>query len=301
MSVSKSIEINAKPEIVFNEINSFSKWESWSPWLINDSTMHITIHEDKGKGAVMEWESQSFGDCRIIITHDEPNASIAANFDFGTNSKSSSIWFIENVETSTLVNWTFTTKEFTFWEKYFALIYRQDIKDLLTQGLKQLKSNCEELKFSRVGPIEIVEREAVPTVIMVDSVVDSRVEQRLSEMDAYLLRFLERRKMSPAGKPFIIKYGRVNDSLNKIARGYPLTERTWVWRTLQYFPLNGGRLVTVSHYGSQSTEKAHKVIKQYIQDNKLEIGGQNWEIELFDPEVDKDSTLWETKLYYPIN
>ncbi len=34
--------------------------------------------------------------------------------------------------------------------------------------------------------------------------------------------------------------------------------------------------------------------------HNLEQNGQSWEIELFNPEIDKDSTLWETKVYYPV-
>lgn len=301
MSVSASTEINAKPEIIFPEINNFSKWKYWSPWQQSDSTMKVSILKGNSKESRMVWESGKFGECRIIFTHQEPNSSVAANFDFGTNSKTTSVWFIENVATSTLVNWSFTTKELTIWEKYFALIHRSEIKELLALGLKKLKMHCEDLKFSRVGPIEIINSDQIPAVIMVDSVLESQVEERLSEMDAYLLRFFGRREMRPAGKPFVIRYGVVNDSLFKIARGYPMNERTWVWRTLQYFSMTGGKKVTASHFGSNSTDKAHNAIREYISKNNLEINGQYWEIELFTPEIDKDSTLWETRLFYPIN
>ena len=37
--VERSIEIDAAPEIVFDEINSLKKWNAWSPWLARDPSI----------------------------------------------------------------------------------------------------------------------------------------------------------------------------------------------------------------------------------------------------------------------
>lgn len=299
MKVASSVEINAKPEIIFPQISTFSNWENWSPWY-NDSTMQVRIIKDSGMEGELEWSSEKYGDCNVLFTHKEENASLAANFDFGTNSTSTSVWFIEPVDGSTLVNWTFSSNQLYLWEKYFALFYKTAIKNLLSEGLQELKIKSEELKFSRVGEIKIVEQEELPTVIMIDTVPANRVNDRLAEMDAYLLRFFDRREMQPAGDAFHIRYGAVNDTLEHVALGYPLPERTWVWRTLRYFPISEGKKVVASHFGSYPTNKTHKAIREYIAERNLQIDGQHWEVELFDPMVDKDSTLWETKVYYPV-
>lgn len=300
VKVSASVEVEARPEIIFPQINELRNWEEWSPWHKNNSTIQTFINGKNGQGASMHVENSLAGNFDVLITHNQPYESIAANFDFGTGSKTSSVWFVEHVKPGTLVNWTFTTKNLTFWERYFAYFSREKIKTVLNSGLDNLKQNCEELKHSRVGNIELMKREPVPAVIMVDSVTENNINKRITEMDAYLLRFFERREMRPAGDAFIIRYGQVSDSLFKIACGYPMQERTWVWRTLQYFPLEGGKIVTASHYGSKSTGKAHAAILDYIDENNLTLNGQHWEVELFNKVDNPDSTLWETKVYYPV-
>lgn len=300
MKVASSVEISARPEVIFPQISSFSNWKNWSPWNRNDSAMQVIIIKDSGMEGELEWSSDKYGKCKVLFTHREENANLVANFDFGTHSKSNAVWFIEPVDGSTLVNWTFTSKELYSWEKYFALFFKAEVKKLLNQGLLDLKTTSEELKYSRVGEIKVVEQDELPTVIMIDTVPAERAGERLAEMDTYLLRFFSRRELQPAGDAFTIRYGKISDTLVHIAKGYPLSERTWVWRTLRYFPISKGKKVVASHFGSYSTDKAHDAIHEYIKERNLQIDGQHWEVELFDPEVDKDSSLWETKVYYPV-
>ena len=82
------------------------------------------------------------------------------------------------------------------------------------------------------------------------------------------MRFFDRREIKPAGRAFKLIYGAVNDTLEKYGYGYPLLERTWVWRTLKYIQIPEGRVLNISHYGRQrNTPLAHEKVKEYIKQN----------------------------------
>ncbi|MDB5283734.1 MAG: hypothetical protein JWO06_2809 [Bacteroidota bacterium] len=40
--VERKLTINASADAVFGELNSFQKWEAWSPWIKKDSTIKNT-------------------------------------------------------------------------------------------------------------------------------------------------------------------------------------------------------------------------------------------------------------------
>ncbi len=300
LKISSSTEVEAKPEIIFPQLSNLQNWEKWSPWIKSDPSVKINYGRTEGKGAGMNWESETLGNCAIEVTLYDSLQSIAANFHFASGTHSTMVWIVEPIGDLSLINWTFNIGELELWERYFALFYKKEIKAVINSGLNDLKATSESLKYSRIGEVEVLDSLGKPTVIMVDSVVEEKVEERLKEMDAYLLRFFERRELQPAGGPFYLLQGKANDTLHKISLGYPLPEKTWVWRTLQYYPINDGKVIAISHYGSDEPVKAHKAIEEYMHKNNLIKNGLPWEIKLYNPETDKDSTLWERKFYYPV-
>ena len=57
LDVEQHIEIKAPPEKIFNLINDFHNWLSWSPWEKMDPALKRTYSgAAAGKGAVYEWE-----------------------------------------------------------------------------------------------------------------------------------------------------------------------------------------------------------------------------------------------------
>ncbi|MEZ6097041.1 MAG: SRPBCC family protein [Pirellulaceae bacterium] len=54
--VSKSIEINAAPDRVFETIVDYGTWTSWSPWLLADPQAKVTVSEEPAKvGSTYAW------------------------------------------------------------------------------------------------------------------------------------------------------------------------------------------------------------------------------------------------------
>ena len=71
MHVQKSININAPVDKVFNTINDFHTWPTWSPWLITEPEANVTIRED---GKHYEWEGHRTGAGSMsILNESAPN------------------------------------------------------------------------------------------------------------------------------------------------------------------------------------------------------------------------------------
>ncbi|MBN1116621.1 MAG: hypothetical protein JXA77_05435 [Bacteroidales bacterium] len=295
------MEADANRAIVFDEVNNFRKWKEWSPWHKADSVLEESFKGAyAGKGGSMEWTSTILGNCILTITHSVYPESIAIDFDYKTDSKTVALCYFEPTPSGSKVNFTYNATNLSLWERYYVLFYKDEIDQMLKDGVKSLCNRGEQLKHSRIGDIALTEIEGWGAIIKIDSVTPEKYKESLESNLTYLDRFLERRELKSNGESFVMKFGIVNDSLLKYAAGYPFSERTWVWKTLEFIEIPSGRAATVSHYGDLYPQKAYDALMSYINDEKLEIAGVPWEIKLFNPAVDTNSTLWETKIYYPV-
>lgn len=299
--VVRKAEINASPVIVFNRVNNFYNWDSWSPWREQDSLMKTDIGSKSiGKGAKYSWQSAKFGNTDVSITHSVFPESIALNFDNHSKSKIVALIYFEPTAKGTLINFTLNIKKLEFWEKYFLLLSQKEIENIVESGVYNLKSISEELKYSRISEIRIDSISAKHAVIKLDSTTSKNLDANRRADYAYLDRFFERREITPMTPPIQMIFDSGNDTLIKFAVGKFIPERTWVWRTLQYYFIPEGRAVIASHYGKPKTKKAHQAIKSYISEHHLKIKGLPWEEYLYNPKTDKDTSLWEIKIYYPV-
>jgi effector-binding domain-containing protein len=299
--VVKKMDIHTSPIIVFNQVNNFHNWESWSPWQDKDSLMTVNISDNYyGKGAKMNWQSEEIGNCDVSITHSVFPESIALHFDTPSKSKTVALIYFEPTPQGTLINFTFNINKLDFWEKYFLLYTQNEIENTIEKGVHNLKTISEELKYSRISEIVIDSVSAKHAVIKIDSTSANNLDVQMKSGFSYLDRFLERREITALDVPFSINFNSANDTLKKIAVGRYIPERTWVWRTLQYYYIPAGKAVITTHYGKPNTKKAHQAIQNYISKNNLKTSGVPWEEYRFNPETDKDTSLWEVKVYYPI-
>ena len=82
--VRRARSIQAPPEKIFELINDFHRWASWSPYEKLDPTMKKTFSgASSGKGAVYAWEGNSkAGEGRMEITDTSPGSKVTIKLDF---------------------------------------------------------------------------------------------------------------------------------------------------------------------------------------------------------------------------
>ncbi len=90
--VTRSATLAAPAALVFERVNDFHQWASWSPWEDKDPNMKKTFEgPPAGVGAHYHWAGdKNVGEGMMTITESRPNESIRIKLEFlkpfkGTN------------------------------------------------------------------------------------------------------------------------------------------------------------------------------------------------------------------------
>ncbi|OEK04385.1 SRPBCC family protein [Roseivirga misakiensis] len=84
-NIQRSKQINAPVEKVFPLLNDFNHWPAWSPWLIMEPGVSVTVRED---AKYYKWKGNRTGQGNMTITGEVPNESIDYDLEFLTPWKS---------------------------------------------------------------------------------------------------------------------------------------------------------------------------------------------------------------------
>lgn len=106
ISVSRSIRIEAPPEVVFPLVNNLQAFTTWSPWQAMDPAMTQSFEgPPEGVGARMAWVSAEVGDGTQEIVASEPNARVENRLTFSGMPPSAAVFSLEPAGTGTMVYW----------------------------------------------------------------------------------------------------------------------------------------------------------------------------------------------------
>jgi effector-binding domain-containing protein len=293
-------EISASPSVVFEQLNNFSNWSEWSPWQEIDPQMVATPGvSSKGKGAELAWKSKIFGDCKATMTHSVRPESIAVNFKFSGSDKTNSLWYIDPTDLGCKVNWTMNITNLALFERYMALFNKKEMQALIEHGMDNLKVASEQSEKSRIGEIDVIQLEAQPVILLVDTLSVHQIVQQRNRMINYVRDFLNKRKLGATGSPIGMYLGAVNDTTLIYACGLPVAEKTWIWKTLEIRDIPQTKAVSVSHFGSPDATKGFKAINNYLKEHSLVSNGPTIEKYLYNSE-NTDTANWEIKVIVPV-
>ena len=150
MNVSRSIELNASTESVFNTLNNLHTWSSWSPWLIMEPGVEVDVSED---GKYYEWNGDRVGSGNMKITGEKKNKEILYDLNFLKPLKSEAkvTFKISPKGEGSNVTWTMESAMpwYMFWmtgmmEGYISMDYDRGLnllKDYIEKG--ELHSKLE--------------------------------------------------------------------------------------------------------------------------------------------------------------
>ncbi len=148
--VERSVTINTSQKDVFNYLNSYRNFTSWSPWhRIDPNTRYSYSGPESGLGAMMSWQSDhdKVGSGWQKITESTPNKFIAIALNFEGMGQAESSYEIKNEGNSTVVIWNFDND--VGWNlvgRYFGLLMDYMLGPSYEAGLHNLKDNLERSK-----------------------------------------------------------------------------------------------------------------------------------------------------------
>ncbi|MBM3783327.1 MAG: SRPBCC family protein [Acidobacteria bacterium] len=144
-AVTRSATIPASPDVVFSQINDFTKWNDWSPWAKLDPNMKTTITPNPaGKGARYDWVGNSDVGCgSMTILDSKPNESVRIDLEFVEPfaSKALTNFTLTPDGAGTKVEWAMSGEN-NFMGKAFSLFMNMDkmIGADFEKGLSQLQT-----------------------------------------------------------------------------------------------------------------------------------------------------------------
>lgn len=293
--------IESSCEIVFDQVNTLRSWESWSPWMSDSMQATIEYNEvPAGKGADFRWKEKDSETGSIKITESNPGQEILMHIDFGEGGDAAAIWKFKPEGDKIKVSWVFENKDMGYFERYFMFLFKKNIQKDLEKGLTNLKAVCSDLRLSRISEIEVNECEAQPAMIIIDSTLIQDMDTRMKENFKKLSAYLERRGIKPDSDKIALFFKWNPDGLSTFASGYRIPEKTWGFKEYTYYELPAGKTASVTHWGKYDSEKPYIALDNYLESHGLKQGNMIWEEYLVVPENETDTSLWEKRIYYPV-
>lgn len=153
--VERSITIERPASQVFAIVNSYRRFNEWSPWAAKDPAAHYTISgPSSGVGARQSWQGDpnTVGSGSQEIIESKPNESVTTALDFGDMGKASARFVLVAQGQGTKVTWTLDTQaplaldSHVAWNaigRYMGLFMDRMVGPDYDTGLRRLKALIE--------------------------------------------------------------------------------------------------------------------------------------------------------------
>jgi effector-binding domain-containing protein/uncharacterized protein YndB with AHSA1/START domain len=216
VNISRSIDVDATPEKVYEIVSDFHHWRPWSPWLIAEPEAQVSIAED---GKYYEWAGKRTGAGNMTVTNSTAPNRVDYDLEFLKPWKSSakvSFRCQANPGGGTKVTWKMDSSLpfFLFWMKKSMTAYLNSDYDRGLQLLKEYVERGEvtsKLEFQGYG-----EYPGTAYVGITTSTTQANVGPQMSADLTQLAKIQEEGVFQSNGAPFCIyhKFDMVKDQIN---------------------------------------------------------------------------------------
>lgn len=145
LQIQRSIQINAKSEMVYKIISDFHNWNFWSPWNHCEPTSKTEVSGSNQVGQSLTWSGEIIGSGKMTLIEMLPNQKILLNLEFYKPWKSFAqvVFTIKALnENKSELTWTMNTKL-----PFFMIFFKKMMSAYMTsdfdRGLQMLKEFIE--------------------------------------------------------------------------------------------------------------------------------------------------------------
>ncbi len=146
--VERSVDIARPPAEVYAMLNSYRRFNEWSPWHGRDPKTAYTYEgPDAGVGASLRWASEQsdVGKGRQTITATEPDRKVVSRLEFEGQSDAVATFTLAPTGDGTHVIWGFDAEHGNnVVSRWFGLMFDRWIGPDYAQGLAKLKTVMEQ-------------------------------------------------------------------------------------------------------------------------------------------------------------
>jgi effector-binding domain-containing protein len=304
VQVERSLLISAKPESLFEQVNTPKHWKKWSPWLQSDTSMVLSYSgPEKGAGAILNWQSKDtdIGKGKVHIISVTLYDSLLVILDFGDSGKTSCIFLFEEIDNGTMVTWRLESDlGLNPVSRWIGLFTERIVAPDLETGLMNLNRLASANKL--VNGFEITDFEVPAKILLTirDTSQSEMVGNKLALMYEKISRFIKKENLSPAGPPMTIYH---SFSLNTydFETCIPILSVVPTPEGINCIEMHPQRVVMVKYFGTRSLiTNAYSALQSYLNNNGLYTNGPSWEEYITNPKLEADTMVWQTNIYNPV-
>lgn len=302
----RSVVINAPKEKVFDYLVHFEKFVSWSPWKDIDPDLQYTISDDGAVGAKYHWTgNEDVGEGEMTITKISGMDTVWVQLDFIKPFKSTSqaYYVLDKSENGTQVTWGFDAKYGIPMNLFLAVSgMKKALGADFEKGLAQLK---EKVETSQEEPfeVEIMEMEAKKYLAKREKISMEAIAPFFDAAFPALFQYAQDHYLEISGPPTgIVFEWNEKEKMTDMAAAVPvngdadLSDGNYEW-----IETEGGKVAVIDFFGSpDAVGPAHYYMDEFMARNNLKLRGPVREEYLSDPATEPDSSLWETRIIYPV-
>lgn len=304
LEVTRSIEMDAPANMIYNVINDFKNEPKWSPWIQQDPSMQVTLSDNtSGVGATSTWTSETMGDGRQEIVESAKARSIKTKLNFeGFDGDNYANWTFEPNGDKTKVSWGMNGAENPFFTRFFNILMKGSIQDNYDEGLASLKQMVEARATSKtyngykINEVELPEQYFLAQR---QEVKMANIEQFYARVLPSLSRKAAEAGIELAGMPCGLMY-KWDEQMGTtdLAGAMPITEPTNI-NGASTITIPAKKAIQIDYYGKyENSTEGHAAIDAYINDFELLYDWPVIEQYITDPGQEPDESKWLTKITY---
>lgn len=308
----RSIEINAPKEVVFSIINDLKTQDVWGPWKKGDPSIQNTYNEiPSGVGQKASWTSENSGTGSQTITESTPPTAATFRIDFGGGGGGDSWYKLEDASNgATKASWKFGM-DVSYPFNFFMLFGGGRMNKMLEDGLAGLKDMAEKKAAeapATTGNYEVKTMDFPATTYLgirqKTTTAEAMKPTFFAERFGKIMDLLTKSKVQPTGPPAGLYYAwEPANNTTDVAAAIPSPQNMAVagGSDLQSILVPASKAIYVDYQGPYENMQApHDALNAYVKANGLKEAAPVIEQYLTDPETEKDSTKWLTKIIYLI-
>lgn len=309
----RSKTIKAPISIIFNKVNDYKNWASFSPWIEQEPNATITFNtKTSGIDAGYSWNGKILGEGSMKTTAIENNKSIAQHLSFikPFKSESSVSWSFEPTLEGTKVTWgmkgekDFITKLFTTFSGSIESMTGPDYE----RGLAKLDSIVlvDMAKYS-IKINGITEHPGTNYIYNKTSCKISEYDSKMQSALPAAIKYSIINKLTSNGAPFII-YKKWDEKTNEAEFSccVPTKELSKLKIDSSIFSkkLNPFKALKTTVFGDyKNLKEAWETSIKHIETNKdmtLVENGKMLEVYLTNPSKTPNPAKWITEIYIEV-
>ena len=311
IQASRSIEIDAPANAIYQNVSDFKNWKEWMPWFKKDPAMVLTYGDQTtGIGGNYAWSSETQGKGNMKIIEAEPGKSMKTEIEFDGMGTSYGSWKFEPIEDGKVkTTWGMNAPDEVnfFMRGMLQLMGMQKQMDAdFDMGLASLKEVVEaqqaNLPTTYNGyEIKLIDQPAT-------SYIGVRKEMPWAEMTAFYEEIFPaafgaamKSKSEMLGQPCGLFYKWDEETQRTdMAAGVPVKSAPETLpEGMAVINIAGGKALQIDYYGTyEGTVKAHEALDKYIADRGWTVVHPVNEQYVTDPTTVDDVSKVLTKITY---